>query len=260
MMHEIGSARFSYVQARLQARHSLRPSESTWRQLEASYSLEHYLQATTHTSLRPWIADLQGTPDVHSIERTLRGNWVRYVHAIAEWQPSSWQAAVRWIAVLVHLPAFAHVMQGLPEQPWILEDPELHPLARGDRSTRLEALSASGFAPLLNDSNREGDFLEAWRKHWHTLLPKTTRRIRAGIDRLEQTVDKHMHDVQQKGKLGSERPNSRLSAKLVGLFRTYAQTPVAVFSHLGMVALDLERLRAALAIRALFRHDDREAA
>ena len=245
------------MQARLQARHGLRPLESTWRLLDASYSLEHYLQATRHTSLRPWVVRLPGKPDVHSIERTLRENWIRYIHSIAQWQPPPWQAGVRWIALLVNLPAFAHLVHGLPAPPWMQDDVELHPVSRADASSRFEAIHGSGFAPLLSVTNRELDSWEGWRAHWHTLLPRTSKRIRAGLRRLERSVEGHLLEVQQRSDEDSDRPRSRLSAELVGLFRAYAQTPVAVFSHLGIVALDLERLRAALVLRALFRAGDR---
>lgn len=255
----MGTSRFAYVQARLQARHGLRPLESTWRRLDASYSLEHYLQATRHTSLRPWVVRLPGKPDVHSIERTLREDWIRYIHSIAAWQPRPWQAAVSWITLLVNLPAFAHLVQGLPAPPWMQDDVELHPVSRADARSRFEAMHGSEFAPLLSVSNRELDSWEGWRAHWHTLLPSTGKRIRTGLKRLERAIEEHLLEVEQRGKEDPDQPQNLLSAELVRLFRAYAQTPVAVFSHLGIVALDLERLRAALVLRALFRAGNRDA-
>ena len=46
------TARFRYVQARLQSRHGDRADDLVWRRLQSSGDLTNYLQATQQTTLR----------------------------------------------------------------------------------------------------------------------------------------------------------------------------------------------------------------
>ena len=48
--------------------------------------------------------------------------------------------------------------------------------------------------------------------------------------------------------------------RMARYFRRHGGQPVAVFAHLGLVALELERLRAELATRALYRRGARAGA
>ena len=43
-----------------------------------------------------------------------------------------------------------------------------------------------------------------------------------------------------------------LDQSLTAAFRRHSQQPAAIFCHLGLVALDLERLRGGLVRRAVF--------
>jgi hypothetical protein len=48
-----------------------------------------------------------------------------------------------------------------------------------------------------------------------------------------------------------------LDARLERLFRRHPLSPVAVLAHLALTALDVDRLRGALAVRALARSGER---
>jgi hypothetical protein len=247
----IGRAEFAYAQARLQARHGLRPSEATWRLLEASKDLGHYLQAADTTPFRPWIRHLSAGMDSHAIERSIRADWRGYVAEVGAWQPARWRPALRWTAALVDLPALAHLLRARPVQPWMRDDPALGPVALDDPTARRAALVRSAFAPIAVGWQQGLGVADGWVAHWQRLWPADDSKARLARDRLAALVGRHL-TAMAGGTLDGGRLRAELDAALTRLFRRQVQDPIAAYCHLGLVALDLERLRGDLVRRCLF--------
>lgn len=244
-MHD--RARFAYAQARVQARHGRRPSEAVWGSLDACSTFGHYLQTAEATSLEPWVRNLDPKADVHAVERSLRIEWRRYVSLIAEWPPESWANAVRWVDVLVDLPALSHLLHGLPAQGWMQDDPVLGPVAVDDLKGRFEAARKSRFAPLVQGGHEGERLQDTWFRHWSGLWPGGATKHQDTLGTFTAILEKHLTEEPEEteGTVG-------LADRLTHMFRHYGQGPVAVFSHVALIALDLQRLRAGLVQRLLF--------
>jgi hypothetical protein len=73
------------------------------------------------------------------------------------------------------------------------------------------------------------------------------------MDRLTRVVEAHLVAMSVATQPGAGHGlRLELADRLVRLLRNFARTPVAVFAHLGLVALETERLRAALVQRSLY--------
>ncbi|NIR32302.1 MAG: hypothetical protein GWN84_23980 [Gammaproteobacteria bacterium] len=246
-------AEFAYAQARLQARHGMRPSESTWRLLDASKDLAHFLQVARNSPLRPWVEHLPRHADAHLIERSLRGDWRAYVRTVAVWCPGVWRPAVAWAALLVDLPAIAHCLSHARLPAWMRGDPALLPFAATERSARIEALQQSEWAPVVRRWLADASVLGAWMEHWETLWAGDGR-TRTALGRLASAVREHMRQTAQADPTRAAGDGARreLEARATRLFRRHTQQPPAVFAHLALIALDLERMRDGLMRRSLF--------
>lgn len=253
-----GNAEFAYAQARLQARHGLRPSESIWHRLEASKTLGHYLAVARDTALKPWVQHLSADADCHGIERSLRRDWAGYVVQVAAWQPAPWRPAVLWTVALMELPAVAHLLRELPAFGWMRQDPVLREFALDDPAARRIALLDSDLAPIVRAWHRDQALLNGWVEHWRKLWPRCGAKTRASLERLVTRYARHLARM-AKGDQTQGIDETRgiqerrdLTARLTYMFRGHSQQPAAAFCHLGLVALDLERLRAGLVRRSLF--------
>ena len=98
------SPQWSYVQARLHARHGERLQEGDWRLLEAARSVDQFIERARASSLRRFADPLNARMTSHAIERTLRATWRAYVAEVASWVPAEWRAAVLWTSQLPELP------------------------------------------------------------------------------------------------------------------------------------------------------------
>lgn len=215
---------WSYVQARVQARHGGLLAEHDWRSLAAAKSVAHFLERTRATWLRRFTDPLSAGMASHAIERQLRASWRAYVAQVGEWVPAPWQPAVLWMAVLADLPL-------IPEDPANIE--------------------SSALAPLLVTDAGDAGIGERWHAHWRTLWPRDSGC--EGMDRLARIVGTHVEMLARAGAQARSAPyRHALAQALVRLFRRHGGTPVAVFAHLGLVALELEQLRGAVVRRRLF--------
>lgn len=227
-------ARFAYAQARLQAHNGRRPKAASWRVLEASKSLGHYLDSARQTGLAPWVTHLSSSADVHAIETTLRRDWRAFVKRVASWLPEDWRAAVLWTATLPDLPLTAHRARGLAPPHWaegIVDNDNARP-ARAhaqDWADPQEPLTA---------------WLNAFRARW----PDGARDDARELEALINLIGRYLGD----GATDSEATREHLRTRLLKTFRHGAQRPVAAFAFLGLMALDVEKLRGDLAKRTLF--------
>jgi hypothetical protein len=245
------TARFAYAQARLQARHGLRPDERVWRQLESVGDLGVYLQVARNTVLRPWVAGLHPGHSAHVIEFTLRQQYRRTIDEAAHWMPAGWRDAVRWVRRLPDLPALQYLLTGATAPGWMQDDPELRLYASSTLAVRMQALQSSDCATLLLGWQRGEPLYAAWLERWRGLWPGPAR-VTAGLDALIRLLHRHFGALSLHSGAVSAPLHETLSRELNHAFRRYSFQPAAVFAHLGLVALDVHKLRAQLLQRALF--------
>jgi hypothetical protein len=245
------SARFAYVQSRLQARHGRCLSEADWRMLEATEDLAGYLQAARQTFFRDWIHHLAVGADTHDIERSLRQDWEAYCSEVAGWLPTGWRPAVAWFATIVYLPAVTHLARGGPAWRWMGADAALEPLAIQDPESRRQALAGSRYRELAQAIADGAEPLSAWLAVWADTMAGRPADALARRAELAALLRRHFTTISERA---AETPAGRrrhLRQALTRRFRSWAGGIGAVFTHLALVALDAERLRAGLVLRAL---------
>jgi hypothetical protein len=248
-MHE--RAHFAYAQARLQARHGARPDEQLWRRLASAGDLAGYLDTARRTTLRPWLTGMQAAPSSQAIELLLRQRFRHYVDEVANWLPGRWRETVHWVKRVPDLPALQHLLAGAPSLPWMPEDPALQDFASGTRDERLEALRRSDCNCLVSAWQQGTALPAAWLEQWRRLWP-VERGAGAGLAFLGQLLRRYSQAMATAPGALPEHRRRLLVPGLHRAFRRHAFQPAAACAHLGLVALDLERLRGELVTRALF--------
>lgn len=245
------SARYAYVQARLQARHGQRPDSTLWRRLQSAGDLAGYIHIARKTKLRPWVLSLHATQGSHAIELSLRKQFRTYVDDISHWLPGPWGRTVRWVKRLPDLPALQLLLTSESVPVWILNDPDLRRFGSENPALRKQAMQNSDCACLLRAWNQGNPLDEGWFEHWQSRWPDN-RRHKAGLESLTRLMQQHTHELRSQSGRSSAPRRETLARQLVVAFRRYSFQPAAVYAHLALTALDLERLRGDLARRALF--------
>ena len=248
------SADWSYVQARIQARHGERLDEAAWRALDAGGTFEQYLDRVRATALRRFAGAVTPGLSSHALERDLRLAWQRYVAELATWVPAAWKAAVLWTSHVPDLPIVERLLAApAPAPAWIAEDARYSPFRDGDPQRRAAALALSPIAALTSTAPAGATVGERWLAHWRALWPRHGGADRASLDRLIDAVAAHFARLARAGARETSAPYRREIARgLTRLFRAGRSSPMAVFAHLALVGLDLERLRGGLVRRRLF--------
>ncbi len=240
---------FAYVQARLQSRHGGLPGASTWQALEASQTAGQYLALAQAGPLARWVQGLDVAGDPHRIEQRLRAQWQRYVQEVAAWQPADWQTATRWFGSLPELPLaprasgvisprasglLSRSASDVPSQSATDAPAQQPSAAPAPRMTRAQALETPA----------------RWLSQWLQLMPRSAA-LPATMALLQRAATLLMPGLagDRRGRAAGSEP---VRQALLRLFRRHGGTPVAVFAHLAMVALDLERLRGGIVTRLLF--------
>ena len=244
-------ARYAYVQARLQARHGQRPDEALWGRLQGVGDLAGFIQIARKTALRPWVLGLHASQGSHDIELALRRQFRSYVDGVSDWIPGRWGKAVRWVKRLPDLPALQQLLTAEPVPVWILDDPELRRFGSESPAARIEALENSDCAALIQAWKQGGSLGEGWLQHWQTLWPDNSV-YRRGLEYFTRLFELHIQALHAESGVSSGARREALAQQLVVAFRRYSFQPTAVYAHLALTALDLERLRGNLARRALF--------
>ena len=243
--------RWGYVQARLQARHGERLQEADWRAIEAARSVDQFIERARASPLRRFTERMDARMPSHAIERMLRATWRAYVAQVASWVPLGWRLAVVWASVFPELPILDGLLRGeAPE--WIEQDPAFAELAKADLQTRNVTPANSPLDALVASNGRDKTLAARWYAHWSSLWPQHQVGNRALFD-LTATIKAHVERLNSAGlqeTSGSYRRD--LALKLTRMFRRHGGSPAAVFCHLALVALDLERLRGDLMRRRLF--------
>jgi hypothetical protein len=245
------TAQFAYVQARLQARHGQRPNEEVWRQLEGVGDLTNYLHVVRRSSLRPWVLGLNSSGDSHNTEQLLRSRFRSYVDEVAGWLPPDWTESARWIKRLPDLPALQYLLAGNTAPDWLQKDPMLSEFAIEHRELRIEAFNQSDCAYLAAAWQKGSSLPAAWLEHWRQLLPANTLKD-AGTRQMIKLFSNQLAPVADLAAVDTNHQRYRLEAQLKALFRRYSFQATAAFAHLGLIALDLEKLRSGMVRRTLF--------
>lgn len=249
-----GSLEFAW--ARLCARHGQRVIETSWRRIEHARALAPTLALARASALRPWLVGITAESAPAQMEATLRGHWRAHVAEIEGWLPLPWQAAVAWCALLPALPALQHVARGGAAPAWLADEfgvgvgvglnAELN-TTKGIASNHDAA--GSELLRLVKPAPCAG---AAWVERWRELLPAPERAQSGLLAQLVLTLQAH-------GAAFSAAPASQgwpqradLRARLMRLYRNATLAPAAIFIHLALTALDVERLRAELLRRAWF--------
>jgi hypothetical protein len=244
-------ARLAYAQARLQARHGMRPTEQLWRRLASTGDLAGFLQQAQQTTLRPWVLGMQATQTSHTLELSLRQHFRRYIDEVSCWLPENWGAVVRSTKRLPDLPLLQYLLRGESAPAWLLEDTELRPFTAENMTTRLEALHNSDCYYLASASQRGDSLALAWLEQWQHQWP-ASRRFATGLAYLARLLRRYLQEACAGHVSASGVSRQRLVAGLNHAFRRYSFEPAAACAHLGLVALDLEKLRGELLQRTLF--------
>jgi hypothetical protein len=174
-------ASWSYVQARLSARHGDRLDAVGWRLLDAARSPERFLEQARATSLRRFTDRLDADMSSHAIERVLRAQWRDYVAEVAAWVILPWQPAVHWVASLPDLPVLDGIVRG--EAPdWLRQDPLFAPFCGRGRDKLAAVFEESAFAPLTPST--EQTLARQWLAHWRAVWPSARADDRLSIETL----------------------------------------------------------------------------
>lgn len=247
-----GKTRFAYTQARLQARHGMRPDEQLWHRLESLGDPENYLQVARQSTLRPWVRGLHAGHDSHRIELTLRRQYRDYIDEVARWLPGEWITSIRWLRHLADLPALQHLLSEAATPAWMLDDNQLQPFVTENIPARLETLQDSDYACLVNAWQRGSPLYQTWFACWQKKWP-ANERSSSGLKYLGELVLKHLLTQQPANTFSTLLHRQHLAEKLQAAFRRYSFQPAACCAHLLLVALDITRLRGDLVHRILFR-------
>lgn len=245
------ATRFGYAQARLQARLGGLPDDADWRRLESSASLAHFLQSARKGPLRPWLQEIGPHSTAHDVERALRSRLREEIAAVARWLPGEWRTAVEWSGRLLDLPALELLFEGAALPAWLHEEPALAEFASDVPQLRSQALEESDCAPLLEQWRAGTALPEAWRLEWRSRWPAVPPAQRANLDAVEARFLEHRESL-TRPQMDGPAARDRLADGLLRVFRRHPAQPAAAFAYLGLVALMLARLRAALLHRMLF--------
>jgi hypothetical protein len=243
---------FAYAQARLQARHGERLQDGDWRTLEAARSLRLHLERARATALRRHCERLDAALSGHALEAVLRREAERAVHEVAAWLPPHWRPAVLWLAHLPVLPLLDAALRGerLPE--WAADEPVLAPLVGLEPSARAAVLANSPAAPLVPSFGDETTSVaDLWVAEWGRRLPggvAANREIGDLIEAVRRAATANGTTLAHQD-LPTRAAIERILARA---FRAGAGTALAAIAHLGLLFVDLERLRGGILRRALF--------
>jgi hypothetical protein len=241
---------FAYAQARLQARHGERLQDGDWRTLEAARSLRLHLERARATALRRHCERLDAALSGHALEAVLRREAERAVREVGVWLPPNWRPAVLWLAFLPVLPLLDAALRGEPLPEWAADEPVLAPLVGLEPAARAAVLVNSPAAPLVPPRGDEASTVaDLWVAEW-------VRRLPGGVGGNREIGD--LIEAVRRAAAGAtlahqEQPTrTAIDRILARAFRAGAGTALAAIAHLGLLFVDLERLRGGILRRALF--------
>jgi hypothetical protein len=243
--------RAGYAQARIQARLADLGDELTWQRLDATRTLGGLLEEARNSRLAHWVSGLSPTDDVHRLEQTLDRRFLDLVWETRSWTPSPWAQALEWTTWLPDLPLLTHLLRDRDAPSWTRGSPRMLSLLEHNSGDLKQALVYAGAGVLAVDP--AGDALVSrWLERWRRLWPHCPKRQRARLETLVDLASRHRERFPIQGPDQAWPERQRLQRALLHLFRRSPLEPAAWFAWLGLAALELERLRGALVLRAAF--------
>jgi hypothetical protein len=230
-----------YAFSRVEACYGRRLRDEDWRRLDSNSDLDHYLEAVRGAALEEWCSNFDPRRGIHELERSLRAHWLQYTDRVASWHAHRWQPWVRWLRWLPSLSLLAFLAQSERVPEWLKADPvcaDLAAIARQERPGKLRGTALAVFEPALDG---HVPIATLWRQHWKSLTPAVSVESGRLLAALDEALDRH-----------TDRLRMELARRLQNLFRAGAGTVVATACYLGLLLLDLERLRGAIAVRQVF--------
>jgi hypothetical protein len=242
---------FAYSQARLQARLGQRPDTADLQRAQAAGDLASFLAAVRTTSQRRYVPRLAPAMDPHDLERHLRHEWSALVEEVARWQPTPWQAALRWLRWLPYLPALQKLARGGRPPAWTRDDPVLGSIVAADPALRAAALAGTPLLPLRPAMESDGRLAAAWLNHWRALWPGGGNAAR-GLDLIARQVADFDAEMRRAPSANDSRLLEQgLAQRLLRIFRRHPLSPAAAAAYLGLEALALLDLRGGVMRRAI---------
>lgn len=264
-----------YAYARVCARLAQRPDERLWSQLRSARSVPALLETMRGSPAASTVSGIAIGGDADTLELAFRQQLRTRVDEVAAWAPTEWHGALSYTRHLSDLPALLALLSEESPPRWIGSDPELAPYAQPLLAERRSALAAGPLAPMAAAVGeaaqaksqgrdeplaralkrlRSGPVLHralvAWEVEWHARWPKASSEWLAGISEVGRAIRSHLL------RFGALTPDDTgaarqgLAARLATLVRRFPAQPASLFAYLGVVALDLERLRGEFVVRA----------
>lgn len=245
-----GLTRFTYAQARLQARYGKRADSHVWLRLHNIHDFTSYLQVAQQTSLRPWVLGISSTHSSHSIELILRQKYRQHVDEVAGWVPEAWKNPLQWIKRLPDLPVLQYLLANGSPMDWMKSDPDIDIFTDGAPAARQQAMRDKGCASLVNAWLQGESLVAGWISHWNQIRPET-QAYDEGLLSMERLLQTYPLQSEQAGALSAEDYEAA-DKKLGSLFRRYTFQPAGICAYLAVVAIDIHRLRSDLMRHVIF--------
>jgi hypothetical protein len=244
---------FAYAQARIQARFAALPRETDWQRVAASRTLAAFLEDARTGSLREWVKGFSVQSDVHDLEAGIGSLYRDALEAITALAPVPWRKAVSWLRWLPLLPLLAHLQAGGVMPKWAKGDRLLRALLDDEGVLSRQHLEEAGAQCLLQP---EQDLLVTWVEEWRRRWPPCSPDASRGLAALRDLLLDHVQAFPKVPTESAWRLRRELRERLRLRFHQQSLQPTIPFIYLALMALDLERLRAALVTRVLFSSGD----
>ena len=241
-------AEFAYAQARIEARHGERLQDADWKALESAQSLSRYLELARSTALKRFLVPIGPDFPAHAVERVIRNETVFYVTEVAAWAPRRWRPAIAWIAALPLLPLVDGRDEAASSPGRTVDDAPLEALCAAG-ATGADPV-VRGLARIRDDGAGASEIGRRWLRRWRALWPQGE--AAADLDRLVSGSLRVL--TLAGGRQEARAPPFRadLGRMLTRFFRSHVSSPIALVCHVGLVLIDVERLRGGLVRRSLF--------
>jgi len=264
-----------YAYARVCARLAQRPDERLWSQVRSARSVPALLETLRGSVAASTVTGIAPGGDADSLEIAFRQQLRTRVDEVAAWAPTTWQGALGFTRFLGDLPAVVQLLSEEPPPRWIGADPELAPYAQAALADRRAALAGGPLAPMaaaLDEAThaqalgreeplsralkrlRSGPALHralaVWESEWRARWPRASSQLLADISEVGRTIRAHLLRFGAIAVDDAGASRQSLAARLATLVRRFPAQPASLFAYLGVVALDLERLRGEFVVRA----------
>jgi hypothetical protein len=249
---ECGS--LEYAHARVHARHGERLDAAAWRRIEVMRDFAPSLELARASALRPWLVGITADSSAPQIEATLRGHWRSLVDEVAGWMPAAWRQAVAWCVWLPDLALLQHLARGGESPPWVRDDDVWRELSVAPPPTRAAVLAAGPAGALASAWPTPHTLGRAWLGAWRLRLPQHAGDAGTTLEQLVHVLLDHARAFAVAAPSQGWSLRGALQTRLTQLLRRSALQPASVFVHVALCALDLERLRAELLRRVIFRN------